>query len=34
VEPIRTKETREAEEELAENSTRGSLGRWENMGRN
>jgi hypothetical protein len=28
------KETRKAKEEMAENITRGSLGCWEDMGRN
>jgi hypothetical protein len=34
VEPTRTKEKRKADEELAENNTRGSPGCWEDMGRN
>jgi hypothetical protein len=34
LEPTRTNEKRKAKEELAENSTRGSLGCWEDMGRN
>jgi hypothetical protein len=31
--PTRTKEKRKAKEELSENNTRGSLGCWEEMGR-
>jgi hypothetical protein len=34
VEPTRTKEKRKAKEELTENNARGSLGCWEDMGRN
>jgi hypothetical protein len=34
VEPSRTNEKRKAKEELAENNMRGSLGYWEDMGRN
>jgi hypothetical protein len=34
MEPTRTMEKRKAKEVLAENSTRGSLGCWEDMGRN
>jgi hypothetical protein len=34
MERTRTEEKRKTKEELAENSTRGSLGYWEDVGRN